>query len=76
MNNKKTNKQTIRKMHPKPLKPSHQILICSIAFGFWGHKYSYLSYDVFNRLDFIATLGCGLELIALLVPSIYFRGRD
>ncbi|KAJ1490948.1 hypothetical protein T484DRAFT_1776300, partial [Baffinella frigidus] len=46
-----------------------QILICSIAFGFWGHKYSYLSYDVFNRLDFIATLGCGLELIALLYLS-------
>ena len=47
-----------------------QIVICTVAFGFWGHKYSYLSYDIFNRLDFVATVGCFFELIALQVSSL------
>ena len=42
-----------------------QISIWSVGFGLYGDIYAYLWYDIFNRLDFVASVGCLFELMAL-----------
>eukprot|EP00961_Rhodomonas_salina_P037191 499966-Rhodomonas_salina.1 len=43
-----------------------ELFIKCTAFGMWGARYAYLNYDIFNRIDFLATCSAVCEFVASL----------
>jgi len=52
-----------------------ELIIKVTAFGFSGAKFAYWTYDVYNKLDFIATLAYPLEIASSLVTDHTFSLR-
>jgi hypothetical protein len=52
-----------------------ELIIKVTGFGFSGAKFSYWTFDVYNKLDFIATLAYPLEIASSLVTDNTFSLR-